>query len=76
MKLIPTNERACTCKQRQDAFGCWHGSRIACLPEKFLPVLIIIPLCYLEHEKRNISANSALYIKLRGADSSNGYEIP
>ena len=34
-----------------------HGT--ACLPEKFLAVLIIIPLYYLELEKQNTSANSA-----------------
>ena len=65
MKLIPTNEIACTLKQRQDAFGCGHG--MACSQEEFLAGLIIIPLCYLELEKRNISTNSASYRKLQGA---------
>ena len=39
------------------------------LQDMFLAVLITIPLCYLEIEKRNISANSAStsYIKLRAS---------
>ena len=47
------------------------------LPEKFLAVLIIIFLCYLDLEKWNISANYApgIIIKQRGAHSSNGFEI-
>ena len=58
----------CTWKQTQDAFGWVHGK--ACLQEKFLAVLITIPLCCLELEeleKQNISANSTSYRKLQGA---------